>query len=379
MEDMEDKKAKSIIFKFDMEGNGIVNFDSKDQKYNWNKFLKDRHPNFQYKDNINNDNVNFAKKHWYTNDKDELSYKIKISSDCLRHEMFINEIPFQSPNISDDKFIYLSFLASPSAIVRGYLNTDKTNQYKKKSIITVSPAEQTCNAVSSIEVGSTSGVKTVDENKADNTLHYHETIGNIKYSGEGSIDLNLMQFLSTDPIFDRMGLCPDDFNTYKELLQTKIKSFNSDLNYYYLKTSDMRIPEYGTVFSNEDCIFLVKFFFKKLLNTYIKRRNSYAKVSKIQYKIVYDCTVDKMNDKNGWISIENNKDIENISFETETFFELEPNTEKAKNIRDVFEKSNEKRKEDSKNKKEANAAKAKAAKEAKAAKKQTETEEEIYE
>lgn len=363
---MEDKKAKSIIFKFDMEGNGIVNFDSKDQRWNWN--------NLPNRNKCNHDNVNFAKKHWYTNDKGELSYKIKISSDCLRHEMFINEIPFQSPNISDNKFIYLSFLASPSAIIRGYLNTDKTNQYKKKSIITISPAEQTCNAVSSIEVGTTSGVKTTDENKSDNTLHYHETIGNIKYSGEGSIDLNLMQFLSTDPIFDRMALCSDDFNTYKELLQTKMKSFNSDLNYYYLKTSDIKIPEYGTVFSNDDCIFLVKFFFKKLLDIHIKRRNSYAKVSKIQYKLVYDCTVDKMNDDNGWIPIENNEDINNISFETETFFELEQNSEKVKKILADFEKANEKRKEDSKNKKEA---KAKAAKEAKtAAKKHQETESE---
>ncbi len=67
-----------------------------------------------------------------------------------------------------------------------------------------------------------------------------------------------------------MALCSDDFNTYKELLKTKMKSFNSDLNYYYLKTSDIKIPEYGTVFSNDDCIFLVKFFFKKIIESISK-------------------------------------------------------------------------------------------------------------
>ncbi len=36
-----------------------------------------------------------------------------------------------------------------------------------------------------------------------------------------------------------------------------------------------------------------------------------------------------MNDDNGWIPIENNEDINNISFETETFFELEQNSEKV--------------------------------------------------
>ena len=95
------------------------------------------------------------------------------------------------------------------------MNRDKDYQYKKKSALTLTSAVQTNNALSSIEVGTTSGVKNTDENKSDNTLHYHETIGDITYLATGVIDLMQLQFVSMDEIFDRLALNSDYFNVYK--------------------------------------------------------------------------------------------------------------------------------------------------------------------
>jgi len=48
------KKVKSILFRATLEGKGVVNFDSNDQKYMWNQ-LKN-------KERSTHDNVSFAKK-----------------------------------------------------------------------------------------------------------------------------------------------------------------------------------------------------------------------------------------------------------------------------------------------------------------------------
>ena len=81
------KKIKTIQFKLNLTGDGIVNFDSNEQKWihinNTTGLSGNR-----------NDNVSYAKKNFYkTNklDKDSkeiLDYKIKISSDCLKKAIF---------------------------------------------------------------------------------------------------------------------------------------------------------------------------------------------------------------------------------------------------------------------------------------------------
>lgn len=334
--------AKSILLRIELEGNGIVNFDSKDQKFLWNKLSREK---------WNHDNINFAKKVWEYNEDGKLTYKVKISSDSLRHAIFGDNIPCQTPNVSDNQIVYLTYLASPSAICRGYMNTDKDYQYKKKSALSLTSAVQTNNTLSSIEVGTTSGVKNTDENKSDNTLHYHETIGDITYLATGVIDLMQLQFVSMDEIFDRLALNSDYFNVYKTALKYKMSTFNSEPKYYHYKSSDIEIPELGFVFSNDDMNFLVKYLLKSILKTNIKKRNAYANVSKVQIKIVEDCTIDTKNSNDGWIDLTNDV-IDNLNLDVEVFFEEENNIEKVKELRFEFEEADRIRKEESKKKKE---------------------------
>lgn len=346
------KKVKGILFNFDLVGNDIVNFDSKDQRYQWNQLSG--------KQRCNYDNVNFAKKNWYKDENDELTYKVKISSDCLRNAIFKNDFQYQSPNIADNELIFLTFLSSPASILRGYMQTTKAYPYKKKSPITITEAEQTCNAVSNVEVGSTSGLKITDENKSDTTLHYHESVGNIMYSGTGAIDLKELQFLSMDQVFDRMALNPDLFNNYSNFLKTKLPSFNSTPKYYYIDGTSVKIPELGVVFSNDDVVALVKEFFKRMLALNISRRNSYAKISGLKIKFIYDCAIDTLNESENWITIKNELDIP--EFEPNNFYVEEADFDKAKELRFVFEKAIENRKTKNKEDKAEKLAKSKKSK-----------------
>ena len=65
-------KVKNIIFKLEIQGDGIVNMDSNDQKWIHNGF------NSILRTNGNYNNVSFAKKNFYK-DGDSLNFKIKIS------------------------------------------------------------------------------------------------------------------------------------------------------------------------------------------------------------------------------------------------------------------------------------------------------------
>lgn len=360
------KKVKSLLFKAKFEGNGVVNFDSSDQKYMWNQLSN--------KERSMHDNVSFAKKNWYNNEKNELSYKLKISSDCLRHQAFVNDFQFQSPNIINNDVLFLTSIASPASLLRGYLFADKELTIKKTSSLTITDAVQTCNAVSSLETFSRSGKKVTDENKSDTSFFKKETVGEIYYSAEGGIDFKELQFLSLDQIFDRLSINPDSFPIYKELLKTKLPSFNSEPKYYQIIGSCNRIPEYGVLFSNEDVVCLTKEMLKRILSINIQKSKSFAKIIELKIKFLYDCTEDKMSDESGWITISNKENIDSLNFEVENFFE-EENKEAAEILRKKIEEAEIQIKQKNKEEGDKKKAESKARKEESAKKKAEENKE----
>lgn len=354
------KKVKSLFFKIKMEGNGVVNFDSNDQKYMWNQL-----PN---KERSNHENVSFAKKNWYVSENGDLSYKLKISSDCLRHQAFADDFQFQSPNIINNDVLFITSLATPASLLRGYLYASKELTVKKTSALTITDAEQTCNAVSALETFSRSGKKVTDENKSDTSFFKKESVGEINYAAEGGIDFKELQFLSLDQIFDRLAINPDTFPIYKELLRTKLPSFNSEPKYYQIKNSCVEIPEYGILFSNEDVVALTKEMLKRILAINIQKSKSFAKISELKIKLVCDCVDNKMGDDFGWITIKTQDDIDSLNFEVETFFE-EESKEKAEILRKKIEEAESQIKQKNKNEKEKKATEAKNRKEEKERKK----------
>jgi hypothetical protein len=54
-----------------------------------------------------------------------------------------------------------------------------------------------------------------DSDKSDTTIFNKETIGEITYDVEGAFNLQSMEFLSSDPIFDRYSFNSDDYSILK--------------------------------------------------------------------------------------------------------------------------------------------------------------------
>jgi hypothetical protein len=276
------------------------------------------------------------------------------------------------PNIVHHDYLLYSYISSPTSIITGYmypgLNMSRTGALKLTSAI------QTCNAKSILEIGTREGEKTSKDgttDDSDTTLFYHETVGNIKYAAEGSIDLMLMQFVPCDTMFNRYQFNPDYFNIYKELLKRKLANFNSDLGYYQLKNTSIQIPEYGYLFSNENVLSLTKESLKRLLLINITRKGAYARISSLKIKLVTDPLIDTPNNENGWIDIKTEEDINNLNFDTYMYYEV-IDTEKARELREDFSKKIDEAKKQKEADKKQKAAEKKEKKEAEMNNKKTE-------
>lgn len=321
-------KVKNILFRMKLNGNGIVNYDSNEQKWVYNSLPTEKLNHMKTR----HENVSYAKKRFFGSG-DDINSKIVISSDCLRHNIFIKESQTQSPNLIHNESLLYSFIASPSSLLRGYLFA-KEETLKRSGALSICDALQSNDSVSTLETFSRSGAKNTDTEKegSDNSFYKKEVIGDITYETNGVVDLMQLQFVSCDQIFDRYAFNPDLFPFYKQLMATKIPNFNSELGYHQQIWSDVKIPEYGFMLSNDNVVFMVKELFKKLLTLDIHKKNAFANVVSLEYKLVYNPIEDTMYNEENWIPVSNQSDIEAIDFEMENFYQLE-DTEASNKLR----------------------------------------------
>lgn len=298
------EKVKSIFFRGTLKGQGIVNFDSNDQKFTYRQIEENANERF--------DNISYSKKCFFKNPNNKLDYKVKISSNCLKHELFKDSFMFQSPNVMHNDGLLLLAIANPAAILRGFLYTAKEAPYKRTSPISLLDSVQTCNAKSYLDFHNRSGEKVMDENQADITLFKKESIGDITYDLNGSIDLKQLKFLSCDIVFDRLGLNYDLLEPYMKTLKKRLPNLKYEQGYYQMVGSDIQIPELGVNFSDETVNDLIRDFFRRVLSLNITKSGAYAAIDTLEYKLVYDVIKDKRNSEDGWVSLTQPSDFEDI-------------------------------------------------------------------
>lgn len=311
-------KVKHLNFELHLEGNGIVNFDSKDQKYLWNRESKEGNKNdFTSKDNNNM----YAKKVFFRDENGKLDYKIKISSDAVRNAIFKGDAIATNPSIMHHKSLLNSFIGSTMGLTRGYMFAgDET--YKRKSPLTVGSAIQSNSAISYMEFHSRSGAKKVgdDSNKSDTSIFNKETVGDITYKSKGFINLQELQFLSCDPIYDRCSFNSDDYGILKTVLSNTLPNFDNELGYYTLSTSAINVSEYGVKFNNEQTLYLIKELLKRIININIPKATAYAKFESLKIQLVTDVLKPQ---NNKVIEIKSIEDIDALDFDIEDYFVLE--------------------------------------------------------
>jgi hypothetical protein len=324
-------KIKEVKFQISMEGSGLVNFDSGDQKHLWNRESKNGNKNKFT--SIDNNNV-YGKKSFIRLEDNSLGYDNKISAECLRNSIFRGDAIAINPSISHHKSLLYQFIGSVLGLIRGYVFAgDET--IKRKSPLTIIIANKTNNAESCMEFHARSGQKKKndDSGKSDTTVYNKETIGDITYQSRGFINIQNLEFLSCDPIHDKYAFNPDDYNILKFYLSKSLPNFNSDLGYYSLKTAQSDAPEYGVKLTNEQIVYLIKETLKRILNIKILRATAYAKVDSLKVELVTDLFNSK---NNQWFEIKSEEDIDNLQFEVEEYYVLSDESE-AKKLREEAE------------------------------------------
>ena len=296
------EKVKNIIFKVKMNGVGTVNFDGTDSRYAVKKYAKPA-MNSPY----NNDNIKIAKSVYTqigTDEDGQPIYKrtLKISSECLRHAIFEKYYDVINGRIMKNDALLASYISSPAALLRGYMFADDIT-IKRKSPITISEALETSDAVIMPELGSVSG------DKNETSLFFTENVGKTEYIAEGCIDFKQLEFLSCDDFFERRAIKDSWVETENGILNVAFKQRYGGVPYIkgiYTASGNTltnHIGEFGLRFDEQFEKYLVIEFFKRLLNVNIKRSGSYAKVSSIMARPVYDALDGMYDNPDGWTEL----------------------------------------------------------------------------
>lgn len=314
------ENVKNILIRMDLEGRGIVNRDSADQKYFHMVKKTPLRPLPK-----SGENLSYAKKNFYETLEGETTWKIKISSDCLSHSIFGTEaVPYSSKVTLDPVLLYSYYFSAP-LLVKGWMNATKQEQLKRKGALSLNDAEQTNNAHSYWEFFSRAGEKLEKDEetgKSNPDIHQKETIGDVTYSTTGLIDLMQLQFITCDQGTDRYSFNPDRFELVKTYLKKRLPNFDSELGYYMIKNTYNEIPEHGFLLSEENVVFLVKETLKRMLTIDIRRRNSFAKTSGLRIKLVQNPLIHTDASEDNWIELKTIEDIDNLDFGIQYFYDL---------------------------------------------------------
>lgn len=329
-----------VLFDLKLEGKGIVNYDNpKNQKTLFFAEEKNKKTDqFKQKDN----NVSYSKKQFSRCDDGKLDYGVKISSDCLRHNIFGDYIISQTQAIQYSPTLLNSYMASVLGIVRGYAFINSNRTYKKDTALTISDADQYTPNQSFLEFYSSSAPKEKrsqeekEEEGSDNSIFLKENVGKIKYKANGQINIKDLQFVSCDSCFGRMGFDPDTYeDLYEKFAKINIKGFEANLGFYNYSSSVIPLPEVGIKLSDESVLNLIKETLKNIMKINIKRAGAYATTEKLRVKLVRDPLVDRYNNDEGWIDINNIGDIEKINFKPHSFYEQIDESESEKTRREI--------------------------------------------
>jgi hypothetical protein len=342
-------KVKSIAFKLDVDGRGVVNYDSGDQV----KIFRNHCPSLFQGQNY--DNVLFAKK-VFLSDKTEIidnegnkrfedgKYRLKISSNCLRNAVFNGDTEFVNGSIMYADSILANYIASEQGIIRGYTFLGGDVNIKRKSAFMITDAIQTNENKSWIDVCTKGGTRD------DTSLFFKETIGDIKYSAKGFIDLKQLQFIVCDELFDRLAVKSDWCEEGGKYITNLQKRYNtmfdgSKVGYYTLNNQNFteKYGERGVMLSSEMVKYLAKYFFKNLLKMSIIRSQSYAQTEALWVKFINDNDYTSFGDDYGWekVTIDNIDKV--CEFELAEFYK-ECSEEQVKATKAIIDANNETKK-----------------------------------
>lgn len=314
-------KIKQILYKLELEGRGIVNFDDENQAY----ILRNK-CDYPYPIKLRFKNYKFGKKIFRKLDAPievknedgeviktiEYTYTPIISGECLKNSLFGEEGRNHDANIANNDYTLSYCISSIYSLLKGYtyLERDETS-ITRKSPLSLPSAEVTNGAVPYLSVSSSAGSKEKEEDKGNTTLHYTEVIGDAIYETKGMLTFDALEILTCDATYGRLMFKSSWLEGENPLLDKSFINHYGRVPYkkgYFSRSTETTtnsIGEYGIIFDDDFLIFLIKEQFKRILNIQINRSNAYVKVKSLKIKFVTS-PLDTMENNENWIDIDFN-------------------------------------------------------------------------
>jgi len=340
------KAVRSIEYKVRMEVDGIVNFDKlENQKDAWNKMAY-KFGSGMFK--ITTNNVVLGKAIYKMDGNGEIVERVPmIAYDCLRNNMFAEEMHQQMPAamLSDDLLKFR--LSHPANLERGHLFPER--QLKHTGPLKIANAycvgdEKGNMPFPTVAINSTSEPKSgvlqagsTSDSTSEASLFAREVRGHAFYETEGYLDLRELQFISLSEAHDRL-YCPSDWATdVGNMLGEHLGSKVPPPQFYQKKFDICGIPEWGILLTSEQVKFLAYDAFKRVARINIYKNTGRAKTIGVQVKFVYDPIEDMVasdcDDESKWIDVKSNTCKFNVNFLDNIDFAVGydlPNQDKAK-------------------------------------------------
>lgn len=330
--------VRAIRFSVAFNGNGCVNWDSSEQKSTLEDFSL--FGGSIYK------NLMFAKKEFSYDENGEAGFKYKVSSECLRHNIFRKSMPFVVPYDNTTKDLLPKMHAQPDYIIRGYMATRKgSTTIKRKSPFTISDAventeilrkfadfdfhsnagskgekeeEESNTDLYNIENDSSVGDKgEKKEEKSNTSLYKLENVGSMEYIAECNLDVEELSFISCDPRYDRQAFDNEEKgkneNIYLKALSESMVNFTPEVKRYSLDNDIFQITdeknqrgEEGVLLNKESVDMLIHRLFNLIKDVNIYKRNAMFEFKEfVSIKVVTE---------NGIVDIKS-EDLEDCVFE----------------------------------------------------------------
>mgnify|MGYP003404145560 CR=1 FL=1 len=281
------KKIHSVDFKVKASGHGCVNYNGS-FKY-WSDSAG------KVVENVKTPKMIGITNHKTTDPNENQKYitaesipsnenaKVYISTNCLRHFLFKEGFPNHVSGLTRDHCF--DFLTNPNGLVRGFAITDGNPLQRKSALLLEKAIDIKRNLV--CETRTTSGCK-------DSTsLHTVIDTGATEYQFFGSINIEDLQFISTDNIFGRACILTtrDQLLVLTEKITKTLELIageyglngNPKAEYGFWKRKHRVITqgEWGILLNQDAIHTLVTWTLDKILNLHIAQSKNYMNVDSI--------------------------------------------------------------------------------------------------
>jgi hypothetical protein len=283
------KNIHSVDFKVKAEGHGCVNFNGKIKYYSEDvgktvdNVKTPKMLDFSSIKSISDDGKTILYYSAEESIEKNKNAQIFISENCLRNWIFKEGFPNHVSILTKDHAFDL--LSSPFGLIRGFAIADK-NPLKRKSCLFLEKAIDDNRKL-------ICETRTTTKESGNTSLHTVISTGNTKYEFFGSINIEDLQFISTDNIFGRASILSTSDNL-KELALKITKNISNiakelDLNlnpiteYGFWKKKGRVISEgeWGILLNQDAIHVLVEWTIDKIKNLYIHQAKSLMKVESV--------------------------------------------------------------------------------------------------